>query len=62
MFALAITKYLLNTVLGETGSFAEPGIVGIPKVHIELFDKIPVVKDFLNNWSIIPRSLCPFLS
>jgi len=52
MFAIAITKYLLNTVLGKTGSFAEPGIVGIPKINIPLFERIPVVKDVFNNWSI----------
>jgi len=52
MFAIAITKYLLNTVLGKTGSFAEPGIVGIPKISIPLFERIPVVKDVFNNWSI----------
>jgi len=52
MFALAITKYLLNAVLGKTGSFAEPEIVGIPKINIPLFDNIPVIKDIFNNWCI----------
>ncbi len=60
MFALAITKYLLNAILGKTGSFAEPGIVGIPKIHIAVFEKIPVVKDFLNNWSVT-EIFVPFL-
>ena len=60
MFAIAITKFLLNTVLHKTGSFAEPGIVGIPKINIPLFEKIPVIRDFLNNWSIT-EIFVPFL-
>ena len=32
MFAIAITKYLLNSILGKSGSFSDPKIVGIPKV------------------------------
>lgn len=52
MFALGITKYLLNTLLGKTGSFSEPEIVGIPKVHISFIENIPVIKDIFNDWSI----------
>jgi len=52
MFALAITKYLLNTVLGKTGSFSEPGIVGIPKIHISYIENIPIIKDLFNDWSV----------
>lgn len=52
MFAIAITKYLLNVILGTTGSFAEPGIVGIPKVHITFIENIPILKDVINDWSI----------
>ncbi|MCK5674618.1 MAG: ABC transporter permease, partial [Spirochaetales bacterium] len=52
MFALAITKYLLNTILGKTGSFSEPGIVGIPKIHISFIENIPIIKDLFNDWSV----------
>jgi simple sugar transport system permease protein len=52
MFALGITKYLLNTLLGKTGSFSEPEIVGVPKVHISFIENIPVIKDIFNDWSI----------
>lgn len=52
MFALGFTKYLLNSLLGKTGSFSEPEIVGIPKVHISFIENIPVIKDIFNDWSI----------
>lgn len=52
MFALAITKYLLNSILGKSGSFTDPSIVGIPRVHIPFLDKIPVLDDIFNDWCI----------
>lgn len=52
MFALAITKYLLNSLLGKTGSFSEPEIVGIPKIHIPFIENIPLIKDIFNDWSV----------
>ncbi len=52
LLAVALTKYLLNTVLGQTGSFADPGIIGIPKVHLAFLDNIPVLDSIFNNWCI----------
>lgn len=52
MFALAITKYLLNSILGKSGSFTDPAIVGIPRVHIPFLDKVPVLDDIFNDWCI----------
>ena len=52
MFAIAITKYLLNSILGKSGSFSDPKIVGIPKVHIPFLDNVPVLGDIFNNWAI----------
>ncbi len=52
MFALAITKYLLNSILGKSGSFSDPAIVGIPKVHIPFLDNVPVIGEIFNNWAI----------
>ena len=34
LLAVALTKYLLNAILGQQGSFSDPKIIGIPKVHI----------------------------
>lgn len=52
MFALAITKFLLNSALGKSGTFSEPGIIAIPRVHITALDKMPLLSDVFNNWCI----------
>ncbi len=52
MFALAFTKYMLNSLLGKTGSFSDPGIVGIPRIHIKAFDGIPFLNELFNNWVV----------
>lgn len=52
MFALAITKFLLNSALGKSGTFSEPGIIAIPRVHIAALDKMPLLSDVFNNWCI----------
>lgn len=52
MFALAITKFLLNSVLGKSGTFTDPAIKAIPRVHIAFLDNIPILNDIFNNWSI----------
>jgi simple sugar transport system permease protein len=52
MFALAITKFLLNTWLGQNGTFISPEIKSIPKVHIPFLDGIPFLNDIFNNWYI----------
>lgn len=52
MFALAITKFLLNSVLGKSGTFSEPEIVAIPRVNLPFLEKIPFAKDIFDNWCI----------
>ena len=52
LLALALTKYLLNAILGQQGSFSDPKIIGIPKVHIPFLKNIPVLNDIFNDWSI----------
>lgn len=52
MFALAITKFLLNSVLGKSGTFSEPEIVAIPRVNLPFIEKIPFAKEIFNNWCI----------
>lgn len=52
MFALAITKFLLNAWLGQSGTFMSPEIKSIPKVHIPGLDKIPMIGDIFNDWYI----------
>ena len=52
MFALAITKFLLNTWLKKSGSFADPKIKPIPKVHFAFLEDVPVLGELFNDWCI----------
>lgn len=52
MFALAITKFLLNAWLGQNGTFMDPRIKSIPKVHLPFLDHISILNDIFNNWYI----------
>ena len=52
MFALAITKFLLNAWLGQSGTFMSPDIKSIPKVHIPFLNNVPVLGTIFNNWYI----------
>ncbi len=52
MFAIAITKFLLNSILGQSGTFSDPAIVSIPRVNIPFLKNIPVLDAIFNNWCI----------
>ena len=52
LFAIAFTKFMLNSVLGVSGSFTSPQIKGIPKVHMPFLDGVPVLDSLFNNWSV----------
>ena len=52
MFALAITKFGLKQFLGTSGTFTNPAIVPIPKIHIAAFDNIPFLNQVFNNWCV----------
>lgn len=52
LFALALTKFLLNTVLGKSGTFTSPQIKSIPKVNIPFIENIPFLNEVFNNWAI----------
>lgn len=52
MFAIAITKFLLNVIFKTNGSFSDPKIKAIPRLHLPFLDNVPVLGDLLNNWSI----------
>lgn len=53
MFALAITKFLIQAMFGQNGSFSSPDIVPIPKVHIPAFDHVEVLNELFNNWNLL---------
>lgn len=52
MFAIAFTKFLLNSVMGKTGSFSDPAIKSIPKVSLAFLKNVPVIGAIFNNWCI----------
>ncbi len=46
MFAIAITKYLLNVLFGVSGAFASDKITKMPVVRLAFLDNVPVLKTF----------------
>lgn len=53
LLALAITKFLLNTWLKQSGTFTSPKIVAIPRVNLTFLKGVPVLDELFNNWSIM---------
>lgn len=53
IFALAITKFGIKQFLGTTGSFTDPGIIGIPKINIPFLESNKYFNDIFNNWSLM---------
>lgn len=47
-----LTVYLLRSIFGVKGTFADPGIQPLPTVHLDFLDNIPVLGTLLNNNSL----------
>jgi simple sugar transport system permease protein len=52
LFALAITKFLLNSVLGKRGTFTDPSIVPIPRVKLPFLEGNEFLNAVFNNWNL----------
>jgi len=52
LFALAVTKFLLNAWLKQSGTFSDPAIKPIPKLDFPALKEVPVIGKIFNNWSI----------
>ena len=52
LFAVAMTKFLLNSVLGKNGTFTDPNLAGIPKLHMGFLEGNSFLNTVLNDWSI----------
>ena len=52
LFAVAMTKFLLNSVLGKNGTFTDPNLAGIPKLHLDFLKGSSFLNTVLNDWSI----------
>ena len=52
LLAIAITKFLLNTWLKQSGTFSDPKIAVIPRLHFKFLEKVPVLGELFNDLSI----------
>lgn len=52
IFAAGFTVFLLRSVFGVKGTFADPGIAALPQIHIDFLDNIPVIGTLLNDNSV----------
>ena len=52
LFAVAMTKFLLNSVLGKNGTFTDPNLAGIPKLHMGFLEGNSFLNTVFNDWSI----------
>ena len=52
LFAVAMTKFLLNSVLGKSGTFTDPNLAGIPKLHLSFLEGNSFLNTVFNDWSI----------
>lgn len=50
LLAIALTKFMLQVVFKTNGSFSNPQIVPIPRIHIGFLENIPVLNSLLNDW------------
>lgn len=52
LFAVAITKFMLNSVLGKSGTFTDPNLAGIPKATFGFLAGNEFLNTVFSNWSI----------
>lgn len=52
LFAIAITKFLMKALFHTNGTFSNPDIIPIPRVNPAFLEKIPVLGQIFNNWSL----------
>lgn len=52
MLSLAVTKFLLNVVVGAQGTFSDPAIKPIPQVNIPFLAKVPLLDTIFNGWAL----------
>lgn len=52
LLALAFTKFMLNVIFDTSGTYSDPSVVAIPRVHIAAIEDIKILNDIFNNWAI----------
>ena len=61
LLALALTRFLLQELLGVSGSFTPKEISAIPKIHLEIFSINPVMNSLFNNYSLFEVLTVPLI-
>lgn len=61
LLALALTRFLLQELLGVSGSFTHKEISAIPKIHLEIFSINPVMNSLFNNYSLFEVLTVPLI-
>jgi ABC-type uncharacterized transport system permease subunit len=51
LLALGLTTYLIRPVFGVQGSFYDPGMQGLPNIHIAVVEDLPVLGPLLSAYS-----------
>ena len=50
LLAIAITKFLMQVLFKTNGTFSNPDIIPIPRVHFAFLENVPVLGELLNDW------------
>ena len=50
LLAIALTKFMLQVFFHTSGSFSNPSIVPIPKLHMTFLENVPVLSSLFNDW------------
>lgn len=53
LLALALTRFLLKQLLGATGTFFDPKISAIPKIHFDFLESNKYLNSLFNDYSIL---------
>lgn len=61
LFALAITKFLLQAMFNTNGTFASPDIASIPRINLAFLKPIPIIGAVFSNMSLTEWLIIPFI-
>ena len=50
LLAIALTKFMLQVFFHTSGSFSNPSIVPIPKLHMAFLENVTVLNSLFNDW------------
>jgi simple sugar transport system permease protein len=53
LFALGATTYMMRQIFNVKGAFSNPGIVPIPRIHLPLVAKIPILGEILSGQNLL---------